>query len=260
MTEPTFTHALVREVSHSLADCDLTHLPRQPINLPLALQQHHAYVDALRAAGIDVTVLPEEPALPDAVFVEDMALMLDDLIVVCRPGSASRRAEVGRIAPVLETLGPLSRIESPGTLDGGDVLAIDKTLFVGLSERTNREGVGQLGAIVARHGWRVIPVAIHGCLHLKTAITQVARQTVLANPQWVNLAPFAEFEVLTVPATEPWGANTLWANGTLFTTASAPGTTDLLRARGLNARPVEISELQKAEAGLTCLSLLFRKR
>ena len=216
-------------------------------------------MDALRATGIDVTVLREEPALPDAVFVEDMALMLDELIVVCRPGSARRRPEVGSIAPVLAALGPLSRIESPGTLDGGDVLTIEKTLFVGLSERTNREGLRQLEAIVTRHGFRVVPVAIKGCLHLKTAITQVARHAVLANPQWVNLAPFAELEVLTVPATEPWGANTLWANGTLLTTASAPGTTDLLRSHGLNAHPVEISELQKAEAGLTCLSLLFRK-
>ena len=256
-TEPIFSHALVREVSRSLANCELTHLPRQPFDLALAAQQHQAYVDALRTTGINVTVLPEEPALPDAAFVEDMAVMLDELIVICRPGCASRQREVESILPVLEKVRPLARIEAPGTLDGGDVLTIARTLFVGLSERTNREGLRQLESIVSRHGYRVVPVTIDGCLHLKSALTQVAPHVVLASPQWVDLAPFADFEVLTVPASEPWGANTLRVNGVLLTAVSAPKTTDLLRSRGLDVRPLEISELQKAEAGLTCLSLLY---
>jgi len=259
MTDPFFTHALVRRVSRSLADCELTHLPRQRIGVALAKQQHAAYAEVLRATGIHVTVLPEEPSLPDAVFVEDMAVILDEFIVVCRPDRASRQPEVESIAPVLEGLSPVSRIEAPGTLDGGDVLIVGKTLFVGLTERTNREGVRQLASIVTCHGYRVVPVTTNGCLHLKTAITQVAPRVLLAHPQWVNLAPFVDFEVLTVPAAEPFGANTLWVNGSLLTTASAPRTTDMLRSRGLNARPVEIAELQKAEAGLTCLSLLHRK-
>lgn len=259
MTQPIFTHALVRQVSRSLADCELTHLPRRRIDPLLAAQQHQTYVDVLRATGINVTVLPEEPALPDAVFVEDLAVMLDELIVGCRPGCSSRQPEVGKIAPVLEAIGPVLRIEPPGTLDGGDVLAIDRTLFVGLSERTNREGARQLASIVTRHGYRVLPVPVRGCLHLKTAITLVAPCVVLANPQWVDLAPFADVEVLTVSAAEPWGANILGVNGVLFATASAARTTDLLRSRGLNVCPIEISEMQKAEAGLTCLSLLYRK-
>jgi dimethylargininase len=259
MTEPIFSHAFVRQVSRSLANCELTHLPRQPFDLALATQQHQAYADTLRATGINVTVFPEEPELPDAAFVEDMAVMLDELIVICRPGRISRQPEIERILPALAKVRQLSRIESPGTLDGGDVLTIGKTLFVGRSERTNGEGLRQLEAIVSRLGYGVVPVTINGCLHLKTALTPIALRVVLANPQWVDLAPFGDFEVLTVPTSEPWGANTLWLNGVLLTTASAPRTTELLRSRGLNTRAVEISELQKAEAGLTCLSLLYRQ-
>jgi len=257
-TEPIFTHAFVRHVSRSLANCELTHLPRQPFRLALAAQQHQAYVDALRATGINVTVLPEEPELPDAVFVEDMAVMLDELIVVCRPGRVSRQPEIERILPALANVRQLSRIAAPGTLDGGDVLMIGTTLFVGLSERTNGKGLRQLESIVLRHGYRVVPVTIDGCLHLKTALTQVAPHVILANPHWVDPVTFADLDVLPVPTSEPWGANTLWINGVLLTTASAPRTTELLRSRGLNARPLEISELEKAEAGLTCLSLLYR--
>jgi dimethylargininase len=171
-TEPVFTHAFVRQISRSLANCELTHLPRQPFDLARAAQQHQTYVDALRATGINVTMLPEEPPLPDAAFVEDVAVMLDELIVICRPGCASRQLEVESMLPVLAEVRQLARIEAPGTLDGGDVLIIARTLFVGLSARTNREGLRQLESIVSRHGYRVVPVTINGCLHLKSALTQ----------------------------------------------------------------------------------------
>ena len=246
-------------LSRSLAECELTHLPRQPFDLSLAAHQHQGYVDALSSAGIQVTVLPEEPTLPDAVFVEDTAVILDELIVVCRPGCASREPEVETIVPVLGEIRHLARIQPPGTLDGGDVIAIDKTLFVGLSARTNGEGLRQLKAISSGFGYEVIPVTIRGCLHLKTAVTCVAPGLLLANRAWVDLTPFMGFELLATPKGEPWSANTLPVNEVVLTLASSPRTMDLLQSKHLNIRPVDISELQKAEAGLTCLSLLYRQ-
>ena len=255
----TFTHGIVRTVSRSLADCQLTHLPRQQFDLPLAARQHQSYVETLLSTGVRVTVLPEEPTLPDAVFVEDTAVILGELIVVCRPGCANREPEVETIIPVLTGLRNLVRMQSPGTLDGGDVLAIDKTLFVGVSGRTNGEGLRQLQAITRGFGYRVIPVTSRGCLHLKTAVTCVAPGVLLVNPDWVDITPFAGFELLATPKGEPWSANTLPVNKVVLTLASSLRTIDLLQSKRLNVRPVDISELQKAEAGLTCLSLLYRQ-
>jgi len=243
-----------------LANCELTHLPRQPFDLGLAAQQHRGYVDALAATGIQMSVLPEDPALPDAMFVEDTAIILNELIIVCRPGCASREPEVEKILPVLTSLGNLIKIQPPGTLDGGDVLVVDKTLFVGRSGRTNSEGLRQLEAATRAFGYRVVPVTIRGCLHLKTAVTCVAPGLLLANSHWVDLTPFAGFELLATPQSEPWSANTLPVNEVVLTLASSPRTIDLLQSKRLNIRPVDISELQKAEAGLTCLSLLYRQR
>lgn len=258
MTVLPFIHGFVRAISRSLGDCQLAHLARQEIDLTLAARQHLAYADALRSAGLRITVLPEAPELPDAVFVEDTALILDELTVLCRPSSPSRQGEVNAIAGALRDLGQLTQIDPPGTLEGGDVLRVGRTLFVGLSERTNREGLRQLEAIVARHGYRVIPVVVEGCLHLKTAVTSPAPGCVLANPGWVDPLPFTRLglEVRAVPSSEPWGANVLPVNGIVLAAHSAPRTAELLQAAGLNVRALDISELQKAEAGLTCLSLL----
>jgi dimethylargininase len=255
----TFTHGIVRTISRSLAHCELTHLPRQSFALPLAAQQHQSYVDALLSTGVRITVLPEEPTLPDAVFVEDTAVILDELAVLCRPGCVSREPEIQALLPTLGGFRNLMRIQPPGTLDGGDVLAIDKTLFVGLSGRTNGEGLRQLETITSRFGYRVVPVTIRGCLHLKTAVTCVAPGLLLANRAWVDLAPFVGFELLTTPKDEPWSANALRVNEAVLTLASSPRTTELLQNKHLNVRPIDISELQKAEAGLTCLSLLYRQ-
>jgi len=258
MIEPRFTHAIARQVSSSLANCALTHQPRERIDVALARQQHQAYVDTLRALEIRVTVLPEEPALPDAVFVEDTAVILDELIVVALPGCIARRPEIASIVPVLKALRPLVFVET-GTFDGGDALKIGRTLFVGYSSRTNREGARHLQSLLAPHSWKVVPVPIRGCLHLKSAVTHVAPGMVLANPRCVDVAPFSDLEVLTVPESEPWGANVLAVNGVLLVPASAPRTLDVLGSRGFDTRPVEISELQNAEAGLTCLRLLYRE-
>ena len=253
-----FTRALVREVSRSLAQCELVHLPRQTFDLGLARQQHAAYVSALESAGVRVRVLPEEPDLPDAAFVEDPLLVLDELAVACRPGVASRERETELMAREMVGERPVFRLTPPATLEGGDVLQTGRTLFVGNSSRTNGEGIAQLERIVSRLGYRVTPVTAKKCLHLKTGVTSPADGMLLANPEWIGVAAFAGFEVVPVPAAEPWGANTLAVSDCVLVSKSAPRTAELLAARGLDVRMLDISELQKAEAGLTCLSVLYR--
>lgn len=252
------TRALTRTISRSLERCELVHLARRPMDMQLAVQQHLNYLEALRSDGMEVTVLPEEPELADAAFVEDTAVILDELAVVCRPGCPSRRPEAASIADALQKFRELAWLEPPGTLEGGDVLVLGKKIWAGLSTRTNREGVRQLEDFAKPHGYKVIPVAVRHCLHLKTAVTPVAASAVVANPQWVDLELFADLDVLTVPSEEPWGANTLSTKTVVWVPNSCPATAGLLRARGLSIRTLDISELQKAEAGLTCLSLLYR--
>jgi dimethylargininase len=257
MNTPVFTHSFAREVSRSLAKCELLYVPRQEFDLPLARRQHAAYIASLEAAGIKVTVLPEEPDLPDSCFVEDPAIVLDEVAVICRPGAASRVPEVESIERALATVRPVHRIASPGTLEGGDVLRMGKTLYIGMSSRTNREGIRQCREIIRPHGYEAIGVRLEGCLHLKSAATSPADGVLLANAGWMDLSPFSHFEILRVPDLEPWGANTLALNGQVLVTGSSPRTADLLESKGLCVSRLDISELQKAEAALTCLSLLY---
>jgi dimethylargininase len=249
-----------RQVSRSLPDCALLHLERKEFDLALACRQHALYVSALEQAGLQVTLLPEIADLPDATFVEDAAVLLDEAAVVCRSGTPSREPEAEAIAPVISKILPTRRIIFPGTLEGGDVLRVGRTLFVGLSSRSNQEGICQLESIVTSFGYQVVRVMIRGCLHLKTAVTSPAEGLLIANPAWVDPSPFRDLEILSVPDGEPWGANTLAVNGTVFVPNSAPETARRLRNAGLVVQRLEISELQKAEAGLTCLSLLCPNR
>ena len=251
------THALVRLPSRSLAACELVHLPRQEIDFARATSQHRSYVAALASAGVTVTTLPKIPNLPDAVFLEDVVLILDEVAILCRPGAASRLAEVELIKPKIIGLRPTLEIRAPGTLEGGDVLRVGHMLFVGRSTRTNREGIQQLRQCVAPFGYAVKEVPVTGCLHLKTGVTSPTEGVLLANPGWIDVTDFGRYEILRVPAAEPWGANTLPLNGRVLVAASAPRTADLLTARSLDVHRVDISELQKAEAGLTCLSVIY---
>jgi dimethylargininase len=254
---PQFTHALVRPPSRSLAECQLLHLPRQPFDFERALAQHAAYVAALEQSGLTVSVLPDAPELPDAAFVEDVLIALDGAAILCRPRAQSRLAETEIIRPVLSRFNSVSEIRAPGTLEGGDVLRIGRRLFVGQSTRTNAEGIRQLRAIAEPLGFQVREVQVKECLHLKTALTAPRENLIIANLTWIDRTPFHDFDVLSVPEAEPWGANVLPINGTVLAAAAAPGTAELLRKNGVDVQLVDVSELQKAEAGLTCLSVLW---
>jgi dimethylargininase len=255
----TFTHGFVREVSRSLAACELTHAPRQEFDLARARRQHEGYVAALRAASVTVTVLQELAEFPDAMFVEDVVLVLDEIAILTRPGARSRQPEVALIAPEIAAVRPVFDIRAPATLEGGDVLRLGRTLFVGRSSRTNAEGVARLTEIVTPFGYRVQAVEVRGCLHLKTAVTAPAADLLVANPRCVAVEAFADYEVVPIDPAEPSAANVLPVNGRVLVAASAPRIAAQLSARGLDMHTLDISELEKAEAGLTCSSVLFRQ-
>ncbi|HEY0174126.1 MAG TPA: arginine deiminase family protein [Pyrinomonadaceae bacterium] len=251
--------ALTREPARAMNACELTHMERVPIDARSAAGQHRAYCDALRACGVRVVTLPAVDELPDSVFVEDTAIVLDEVAVLTRPGAASRRGEVRLMEPEVARLRPVVRVEPPATLEGGDVLRLGRTLYVGLSPRTNAEGAAALRRLAAPHGYEVVTVEPRGCLHLKTGCSALDDETVLVNPGWVDAAFFRGREVLTADAAEPWAANVVSVGGAVCASAAFPRTAEMLSARGYDVRAVEVSEFAKAEGSLTCLSLLFRQ-
>jgi dimethylargininase len=240
--------AITRAVSPAIAECELSYIGRQPIDARRAAVQHDAYERRLAAHGCKVIRIAEAPEMPDGVFVEDAAVVLDDLAIITRPGAISRRAETESVATALKGFRPLHRIESPATLDGGDVLAIDGTLYVGLSQRTSMAALQQLNAV---------PIRFQNCLHLKSAVTQIGERTLLMNPQWVDAGQFRDFDVIAVDAQEPFGANALRLDDILLYSASYPRTRRLLESRGFQVETLDLFELEKAEAGVTCCSLIL---
>lgn len=249
--------AIVRSPSPALAQCELTFLERQPIDFARAEQQHRDYVAALASLGVEVTILPPESELPDAVFVEDTAVVLDECAVITRPGIESRRLETSSIVAALARVRPLVTISFPGTLEGGDVLRIGRTIFVGRTARTNDEGIRQLRVAVEPHGYEVVPVTTTGCLHLKSAVSYAGMETVVLNPDWVDVDLFGSWQCVPVAPEEPYGANVLAVGAVVHTAASAPHTRRKLDALGFETRVLDTSEFEKAEAALTCLSLLL---
>jgi dimethylargininase len=248
--------ALTREVSAAIARCELTHLARAPIDLAAARAQHTAYERALADAGYRVERLPASDELPDAVFIEDIAVVVDELAIITNPGAASRRAEIPLVADALRHYRTLVAIEPPGTLDGGDVLRVGKRVFVGVSGRTNRAGVAQLRAALAPHGYRVDEVTVSGCLHLKSAATAAADDVVVVNPAWIPAGAFAEFERIDIDPHEPMAANVVRLADRLIVAAAFPRTLERLAARGYRVVPVDASEVAKAEGAVTCCSVL----
>jgi dimethylargininase len=246
-------------VSPAIAECELTHLDRQPIDVRLAQAQHHQYVGCLAALGCAVYHLPAEPGLPDSVFVEDTAIVLDELAIITRPGAESRRAETASIAQALEPLRKLEYVQAPGTVDGGDILHIGKTLFVGLSGRSNQAAIEQMQNILQPYGYTVKGVQVTGCLHLKSAVTQVARHTLLVNPNWVDVNVLGDMDLIEVDASEPYGGNALLISETVIYPASFPRTRKRLEDRGIPLMTVDVSELAKAEGAVTCCSLILSK-
>jgi dimethylargininase len=249
--------AIIRAVSPAIVNCELSFIDRKPIDLATAQEQHHAYEKTLSKLGARVISLPAVPDLPDSMFVEDPAIVLDELAVIFPLGTETRRREAPSLAQALGKFRKLEYVSLPGTLEGGDVLRIGRKLFVGLTKRSNTEGIRQLAAILAPHNYEVIAVPVTGCLHLKSAVTHLGRNTLLANRAWFDTTPLAGHEWIDVDRAEPHAANALALGGTIIFPGSFPRTRSRIEARGFHVTPLDISELQKAESGLTCSSLLF---
>lgn len=244
--------AITRDVPSSIVCGEVTFRERETVDVVMARAQHDAYRRLLASLGCEVVSLPADDAYPDCVFVEDTAIVLDDLAVITRPGAPSRRGETRVIADALEPYRPLVHIEAPATLDGGDVLVLDDRIYVGLSTRTNEAAIGQL-----RHHTRreVIPVGVRGALHLKSAITRVSRNALLVNRAWIDVGPFADWTL--IDAEEP---NALLVGDVVVYPSAFPATADALRAHGIDVRTVDADELAKVEGGVTCCSLIFGVR
>ena len=249
--------AITRAVSPGLANCELSFMAREEIDLGRARQQHRAYERALEGLGAHVISLPAEPDLPDSMFVEDPVIVLDELAVILPLGTPTRRREAESLAKALEPYRRLERVELPGTLEGGDVMRIGREAYVGLSRRTNAEGIRQLAAILKPHGYEVISVAVHGCLHLKSAVTYLGRRTLLGNREKIDTEPLAGYEWIDVAPEEPNATNALVVGDTVIFPAAFPRTRERIEKCGFKVVALDISELQKAESGLTCSSLLF---
>ena len=245
--------AFTRAVSPRLAECQLTHLDRVAIDPARAAEQHAAYERALVGAGFEIVRLPELAEDPDAVFVEDTAILLGEHAVLTRPGAASRIGEVDSTADGLRGHFKLHRLED-GFLDGGDALLIGRTLYVGRSTRTDLAGINALADLVAPLGYAVVEAKLGDCLHLKTGASFAGDGVLLYNPQAVDPAQFADVEPVAV--LEPDAANCVRAGDRLILPAGNPRTASLLRDRGFDVVEIDVSELQKAKAGVTCMSLI----
>lgn len=248
--------AITREVSASIHQCELTHVAREPIDLARARAQHRAYEDALERLGCRVVRLDPAPDLPDAVFVEDAAIVVDELAIVTRLGAESRRAETASVARVLGRYRELRSVEGPGTIDGGDVVVCGRRVFIGRSSRTNDAGIEQVGDMLAPFGYTVVAVEVRECLHLKSAATAISTDRLLINPAWVSRNQVDGVDCLAVAASEPHAANVLQVAAGWIYPASFPRTRDILERNGISPVLVDVSELAKAEGAVTCCSLL----
>jgi dimethylargininase len=254
--------AVTREVSPAMENCELTHFARQAIDIDLACQQHTAYEEALKIQGCQVQRLPAEPDLPDSVFVEDVAVVFDEIAIITRPGAVSRRPETTSIARALNPYRRLCMIEPPGTVDGGDVLCVGKNVYVGQSSRSNAPAVEQMRNFLSPYGYTVKSVIVSGFLHLKSAVTMIAQDTLLINPAWVDASIFGNVRIIEVDPREPYGANALWIDEGVIYPSNFPHTRqrieEILEKRRMRLYEVDVSELQKAEGAVTCCSLIIR--
>lgn len=248
---------LTHTVSPAIAGCELTYIDRDPVDYGRAARQHADYCALLARRGLRVETLSESAGCPDSCFVEDTAIVFDEVAIIASMGAPSRRPERGAVRKFLARHRRLASIELPATIDGGDVVKAGRNVFVGLSTRTNALAVAEMRRILGPLGYVVRPVRVGGSLHLTTACSALDAETLLVNPRWVDLEPFEGLRVLAVSEDEPWSANTLRVGDAVCVEAGAPRTLELVRGLGREVEVLDISELRKAEGSLTCLSIIF---
>jgi dimethylargininase len=251
-----FSRAIVRQPGPDFA-CGLTTADLGPPSYPLILEQHAAYVAALRGLGLEVTVLDPAPGFPDAYFVEDPAVVTPEVAVISNLGAPSRRGEEATLEPVLARFRRTVRLPAPARLDGGDVLAADGRYFVGVSERTNADGARALGRILESHGYAWTAVPVGAGLHLKSGVNSLGGRTLVLTERLAGQAAFAGFDRIVLDPGDEYAANTLWINGLLLMPAGFPRARRKFEALGLPVLELDVSEARKMDGGLTCLSLRF---
>lgn len=250
--------AIIRQVSPAINRCELTHIAREPIDYERACVQHKQYEDALRSLEIDVISLDAESDLPDSVFVEDVALVLDECAIMLNPGASSRRPEVASVERALAPYREIFRIQPPATVDGGDILQVGKNIYVGLSSRSTEEAIAQMQVILEPHSYKVRGVRVTGCLHLKSAVTQIGKNTLLINPKWVSKNAFPGMDIIEIDPSEPYAANAVLVDDSIIYPSSFPKTRAKIEQAGIDTLIVEADELAKAEGAVTCCSLIFK--
>lgn len=251
-------NVITHRPSVNLENCELTYvLDAEPIDYNKALLQHRHYCQMLKRCGAKVTVLKDNPELPDSVFVEDPIVVFDELAIVTSIGVSSRREEIPVLKRYFEPLRPLYSIQLPAKLEGGDVLTIGRNVYVGQSSRSNYQGYLQLKQILEPFGYHLIPMAVTGCLHLKTAVCALDEETVLLNPRWIDTTPFTSYKIIEVVTTEPFASNVMPINDTICMNGQNTQMVERVSQLGYQVETVDISEFVKAEAGLTCMSVRF---
>ncbi len=250
--------ALTHKVSPNIVNCALTFQDRTPIDVELAVKQHDEYNDWLRRHGVKVIELDFNLDLPDSVFVEDTAVVVDEVAVATTMGVDSRRGEIPAMRQELAKYRPVKDIAPSGNLEGGDVVRVGKRFFVGLSSRTDAAGVASLAELLKPYGYRVEGVPMRKALHLKSAVSALNEETLFINREMVDPEPFAGYRLIDVPPEEPKSANFLKVNGVIMLPASHPRMAELLVGLGEEVEPIDISELQKTESGVTCSSIIFK--
>ncbi len=249
---------LTHAPSPQMGRCELTYVPRQEICYETAVRQHQRYCSVLEQLGVEVRTLTANRDFPDCAFIEDTAIVLDEVAILASMGTDSRRDEPAGVEAALSRQHEIRRIERPALIEGGDVLRVDRILLVGISSRTNAAGVAALEAIAGPLGYRLLPVPVRGCLHLKTACTALPDGRLLVNPAWVDTPSLEPFPLVPVPQSEPWGANVLVTGDHVLIAAGQPRAAERIAGLGFEVRTVEISEFAKAEGGVTCLSLCLK--
>ncbi|OGO13332.1 MAG: amidinotransferase [Chloroflexi bacterium RBG_19FT_COMBO_49_13] len=251
-----FTHAITRLPGENFADGLTTSTLGRP-NYHLILKQHQAYRQALQSLGLEVILLPAESAYPDAYFVEDPAIVTPNLAVITCPGAPSRQGEGSTLEPVLKQYRPVVHIDPPGTVDGGDILMVESHFFIGLSERTNREGAAQLAKLLAVAGHTSETVLVASGLHLKSGVNFVGKDTLLITSSLADNPAFVKHKKILLDPTEEYAANTLYINDTLLMPEGFPKTHAKLDRLGMRIIELDVSEVRKMDGGLTCMSLRF---
>jgi dimethylargininase len=255
--------ALTHEVSERIVECEVNFREREPIDVSLARKQHADYCQWLADAGCEVVKVDINADFPDSVFVEDNAVVVDEVAVITPMGVASRRGEVVRMAPVLAQYRPVTRLVDVAgphaTLEGGDVLRVGNKLWVGLSTRTNQAGIDGLRQILSPHGYEVIAVPLKGTLHLKSALGSLGPETLIINRESISTEHFKGFKFIDVAPGEPRAANVLRIADRIAIYSGYARTLDILEKAGYTPTPIDVSELIKADSGMTCSSVVFNK-